>query len=59
MKAVGITLGFCALLLMLFQSVRLIITMEPWNSADFLIVSATMSFMSTVLITTGRLFSDK
>lgn len=59
MRAIGVTLGFCALILMLFQTVRLVTAMEPWSSADFLIVTATMSFLSTALIAVGRIFSDK
>jgi hypothetical protein len=59
MRAIGLTLGLCALILMLFQSIRLFITMEPWDSADFLIVSATMSFMSTAFVAIGRIFSIK
>lgn len=59
MRAIGVTLGFCALLLMGFQSIRLFTTMEEWNSADFLIVTATMSFMSTAFMAVGNIFNRK
>jgi hypothetical protein len=59
MKAIGITLGSCALLLMLFQSIKLFITMDVWSSADFLIVCTTMSFLSTVIMTVGNVFNRK
>lgn len=57
MKAIGVTLGFCAFILMLSQSINLFITMETWNSADFLLISATMSFMSTAFMAIGKLFN--
>lgn len=53
MKAIGFTLGSGALLLMLFQAVKLFITMEEWTSADYLLVCGAMSFLSTIFLRMG------
>jgi hypothetical protein len=57
MRAIGITIGFCSLLLMMFQTVRLFISMEQWNSSDFLLVTITMSFLSTAFIGMGSVLN--
>jgi len=47
MKLIGFILGFCSMLVVLTQSVNLLTGTEQWTSADFLLVSIALSFVST------------
>ena len=47
MKLIGFTFGFCSMLIVLTQTVNLLMGTEQWTSADFLLVSIALSFVST------------
>lgn len=57
MKTLGIALATTSLILLLVQSFKVLLGTDPVNSADIMVMSATLSFLSTALIAMGTVFS--
>jgi hypothetical protein len=47
MKLIGFLFGFCSILIVSTQAINLLTGTEQWTSADFLLVSVALSFVST------------
>ncbi len=56
MKTLGIALATTSLILLLVQSFKVLLGTDPVNSADIMVMSATLSFLSTALSATGTDF---
>jgi hypothetical protein len=57
MKTIGIGLAIASLVMLVIQSVRVLLGTEPVNSADVMVMSASLSFLSTALIAFGAVFN--
>lgn len=59
MKTLGIALATTSLVVLLVQSIKVLLGTDPVNSADIMVISASLSFLSTAFIAMGTVFSKK
>ncbi len=57
MKTLGIAFAGSSLILLLVQSLKVLTGSEPVTSADVMVMSASLSFLSTAFIAMGTVFS--